>query len=162
MVPRESARSNYMNPKYIREIQTNKVLRKRLAKFIALHCFRNTDVLEDLHSGEVPTSESGDYSDVKVITPDREIPWGDLSRFDDREMKALMIAVVNRCDQVLAMLFSTPVGDKLIRELGRRDLVPYWSEPVWTRGIDHQPQIARDVPMKRLGAKRKLKRRETD
>jgi len=39
-----------MNPKHIREIQTNEVLRKRLAKYITLHCFRNTDVLEDLHS----------------------------------------------------------------------------------------------------------------
>jgi hypothetical protein len=59
----------YMNSKHIKEVQTNEVLRKRLAKFIALHCFRNTHVLEDLHSGEVPISESGDYSDVKVITP---------------------------------------------------------------------------------------------
>jgi len=137
-------------------------LRKRLAKFIALHCFRNTDVLEDLHSGEAPISESGDYSDVKVITPDREIPWSDLSRFGDREMKALMIDVVNRCDQVLAMLFSAPVGDRLIGELGRRDLVPDRSDPERTRGTDHEPQIARDLPMKRLAGKRKLKRRETD
>jgi hypothetical protein len=151
-----------MNSKHIREIQTNKILRKRLAKFIALHCFRNTDVLEDLHSGEVPISESGDYSDVKVITSDREILWGDLSRFDDREMKALMIAVVNRCDQVLAMLFSTPVGDKLIEELGRRDLVPYWSEPEWAGGTEHKLQDARDLPMKRLAGKRKLKRTKTD
>ena len=111
-----------MNPKHIREIQTNEVLRKRVAKYIALHCFRNTDVLEDLHSGEVPVSESGDYSDVKVITPDREIPWSDLSRFDNSEMKAMMIDVVNHCDQFLAILFSTPGGDKLIEELGRRDL----------------------------------------
>ena len=114
-----------MNPKHIRELQTNEVLRKRLAKYITLHCFRNTDVLEDLHSGEVPISESGDYSDVKVITPDREIPWSDLSRFDNSEMKAMMIDVVNHCDQVLAILFFTPLGDKLIEELGRRDLVPY-------------------------------------
>jgi hypothetical protein len=114
-------------------------------------------VLEDLHSGEVPISESSDYSDVKVITPDQEIPWSDLSRFDDREMKALMIDVVNRCDQVLAIVFSTPVGDKLIEELGRRDLVSYWNDPEWTRGTDHERHIARDRPMKR-----KLKRRETD
>ena len=55
----------YMNPKHIREIQTNEVLRKRLAKYITFHCFRNTDVLEDLHSDAVPISESGDYSDVR-------------------------------------------------------------------------------------------------
>jgi hypothetical protein len=58
-----------MNSKHIREIRTNEVVRKRLAKFIALHCFRNTDVLEELHSGVAPTSKSGDYSDVRVLTP---------------------------------------------------------------------------------------------
>jgi len=149
-----------MNQKHIREIQTNTLLRKRLAKFIALHCFRNTEVLEDLHSGEVPTSESGDYSDVKVITPHGEIPWRDLSRFDNSEMKAMMIDVVNHCDQVLAILFSTPVGDKLLEELGRRDLVSDWHDPEWTWQTDHEPQIARDSPMKDLASKRKLKRRE--
>ena len=151
-----------MNPKHIREIQTNEILRKRLAKYIALHCFRNTDVLEDLHSGEVPTSESGDYSDVKVITPYGEIPWSDLSRFDNSEMKAMMIDVVNHCDQVLAILFSTPVGDKLIEELGRRDLVPHWHDPEWTWQPDHEPQIARNSPKKDLAAKRKLKGRKTN
>jgi hypothetical protein len=150
-----------MNSKHIREVQTNEVLRKRLAKFIALHCFRNTDVLEDLNSGEVPISKSGDYSDVRVITPNGEIPRSDLSRFDNREMKAIMIDVVNRCDQVLAILFSTPVGDKVIEELGRRDLVSYWNDPVGTRGTDQEPQVASDVPMKAIGAKRKLKRRKT-
>jgi hypothetical protein len=77
-------------------------------------------------------------------------------------MKALMIEVVNRCDQVLAMLFSTPVGDKLIEELGRRDLVPHWSDPGWTQGTDHEPQIVRDLPMKRPAGKRKLKKTKTD
>jgi hypothetical protein len=77
-------------------------------------------------------------------------------------MKAMMIDVVNRCDQVLAILFSTPVGDKLIEELARRDLVSNWNDPQWTRGTAHERQIARDLPMKRIGAKRKLKRRETD
>lgn len=119
-----------MNPKHIREIQTNEVLRKRLAKFLALHRFRNTD-LENLHSGTVPISESGDYSDVKVITAVGEIPWTKLSRFDNKEMKALMKDVVNHCDLHLAILFSTPVGDELIEELGKRDLVPEWDDPDW-------------------------------
>jgi hypothetical protein len=137
-----------MNPKHIREIQKNEVLRKRLAKFIVLHCFRNTDVLEDLHSSAVPISESGDYSDVKVITPDGEIPWSDLSRFNNIEMKAMMIDVVNHCDRVLAILFSTPVGDKLIEELGTRDLVPNWNDPERTWGTDREPHIARASSMK--------------
>ena len=151
-----------MNPKHLREIQTNEVLRKRLAKFIALYCFRNTDVLEDLHSGEVPISESGDYSDVKVVTPIGEIPWSGLSRFDDGEMKAMMIDVVNHCDQVLAILFSTRAGGELIEELARRDLVPDWNDPEWTWQVDRKPQVARHSPIKRRAAKRKLKRRETD
>ena len=77
-------------------------------------------------------------------------------------MKAMMIEVVNHCDRILAILFSTPVGDKLIEELGRRDLVPYWSDPEWTGGTDHKPQNARDLPMKRPAGKRKLKRTKTD
>jgi len=151
-----------MNAKHIREIQTNEVLRKRLAKYITLHCFRNTDVLEDLHSGEVPISVSGDYSDVKVITPDREIPWGDLSRFDNSEMKAMMIDVANHCDQVLAILFSTPLGNKLIKELGRRDLVPNWNNPEWTWKTDREPKIAGDSSMKGFPATRKLKGKKPD
>ena len=151
-----------MNPKHIREIQTNEVLRKRVAKYIALHCFRNTDVLEDLHSGEVPISESGDYSDVKVITPDREIPWSDLSRFDNSEMKAMMIDLVNHRDQFLAILFSTPLGDKLIEELWRRDLVPNCNDPEWIWETGREAKIAGDSPMKGLPATRKLKRKKPD
>ena len=149
-----------MNPKHIKAIQTDEILRNRLAKFIGLHCFRNTDMFEDLHSGEIPNSKSGDYSDVRVITPDGEIPWNTLSRFDDHEMKAMMIEVVNRCDLVLAILFSTPTGDELIEALGKRDLVSQWSDPDWTRG-DHEPQVARDLRMKRRGATQKPKGRET-
>jgi hypothetical protein len=151
-----------MNPKHVREIRTNEVLRKRLAKDIALHGFRNTAVLENLHSGKIPISEAGDYSDVKVITPDGEIPWSELSRFDNSEMKAMMIDVVNHCDQLLAILFFTPLGDRLIGEPGKRDLVPNWNDPEWTSEPSHEPQVVRDLPMKTLAAKRKLKRRETD
>src|SRR5207302_11370529 len=99
-----------MNPKHTREIQTNEVLRKRLAKYITLHCFRNTDVLENLHSGEVSISEFGDYSDVKVITPDREILWSDVSRFDNSDMKAMMIDVVTHYVTVHVIIFTTTLG----------------------------------------------------
>lgn len=147
-----------MNPKHIREIRTNEVLRKRLAKFLALHCFRNTE-LENLHSGEVPISEAGDYSDVKVVTPVGEIPWTKLSRFDNNEMKALMIDVANHCDRFLAMLFSMPVGDELIEELGRRDLVPEWNDPVWPWESGDEPQLVGDSLRKGLAAERKPKRK---
>jgi hypothetical protein len=35
-------------------------------------------------------------SDVKVVSPDGEIDWNELSRVSDAEMKALMIDVVDR------------------------------------------------------------------
>lgn len=145
-----------MNPKHLREIQTNEVLRKRLAKFLALHCFRNTE-LENLHSGMVPISQSGDYSDVRVITPVGEIAWTKLSRFDNNEMKALMIDVGNHCYRFLTMLFSMPVGDELIEELGRRDLVPDWNDPEWEN--DREPQRIRESLRKALAPQRKPKRK---
>jgi hypothetical protein len=60
-------------------------------------------MLEDFHSGKVPSSPIGDYSDVKVVTPSREIEWDELSRLSDAEMKRLMIDVVDHC--------STRTGD---------------------------------------------------
>jgi len=68
---------------------------RHLAKALAVTCVRNT-FLETLHAGKVPESRLGDYSDVKVITPAREIPWNELSRISDEEMKTLMKEVVNK------------------------------------------------------------------
>src|SRR5262245_37591252 len=62
----------------------NELVRKRLAKLMALRCFRNTK-LEDLHAGIYPSSEVGDYSDVKVVTPFGEIAWSKVSRLSDEE-----------------------------------------------------------------------------
>jgi hypothetical protein len=78
----------------LNEIQHNEALRKRLAKLMANDCFQNTK-LEDFHSGKYPSSKTGDYSDVKVVSPFGEIPWKELSRLSDEEMKTLMIDVVN-------------------------------------------------------------------
>jgi hypothetical protein len=65
-----------------------------LAKAITALCVRNT-ILEDLHAGTTPSSKTGDYSDVKVVTPYGEIPWSKLSRISDAEMKRLMKEIVN-------------------------------------------------------------------
>jgi hypothetical protein len=62
---------------------------KLLARYIALHGVRNTN-LEDLHSGTFPSSKTGDYSDVKVISPYGEIAWNEVSRISDKEMRILM------------------------------------------------------------------------
>ncbi len=74
---------------------TDPGLQQRLAKYIVQQCFRNSE-LENLHAGLAPSSKTGDYSDVVVKTPFGEIPWRELSRFDDAEMKVLMLDVVNR------------------------------------------------------------------
>jgi hypothetical protein len=67
---------------------------------MALRCFRNTK-LEDLHAGTSPSSQSGDYTDVKVASPFGEIPWHNLGRLSGDEMRVLMIDVVNRCIRTL-------------------------------------------------------------
>ncbi len=68
---------------------------ERLAKLITLNCARNT-FIEDLHSGTFPGTKTGDYSDVKVVTPYGEIPWNELSRISDGEMKKLNQEIVNK------------------------------------------------------------------
>ncbi len=67
----------------------------RIAKSLVEVCVRNSR-LEDFHAGITPGSETGDFGDVKVVTPYGEIPWARLSRISDAEMKALMIEIVNR------------------------------------------------------------------
>src|SRR5262249_52592487 len=73
---------------------SEKSLAAALAKAIVALCVRNT-FLEDLHAGTTPSSKTGDYSDVKVVTPYGEIPWNKLSRISDEEMKCFMKEVVN-------------------------------------------------------------------
>jgi hypothetical protein len=46
--------------------------------------------------GGFPVSRTGDFSDVTVRTPDGDIPWTELSRTSDVEMKTFMIEVVDR------------------------------------------------------------------
>ena len=112
----------------IKAFITDPGLQQRLAKHIVLKCFRNS-VLEDFHAGKVPDSKSGDYSDVVVRTPFGEIPWNDLSRFDNAEMKALMIDVVNKTYHLIQELFDEERGGKLLLKLATRDPAPEWDEP---------------------------------
>jgi len=57
--------------------------------------FRNGPI-EDIHAGKGPLSKTGDFSDVKVVTPYGEIPWNELSRITEEEMKVLNKFMVNR------------------------------------------------------------------
>jgi hypothetical protein len=79
---------------------TDKAFFAALAKAITAICVRN-GFLENLHSGITPSSKTGDYSDVKVVTPYGEIPWSEVSRVSDEEMKRLMKEIV---DQIYAFL----------------------------------------------------------
>jgi hypothetical protein len=67
---------------------------EKVAKSLVEVCVRNA--LEDLHAGVFPSSQRGDYSDVKVVTPYGEIPWARTSRISDEEMRLLMIKIVNK------------------------------------------------------------------
>jgi hypothetical protein len=111
-----------------REISTNPEVLKRLAKYLAQQCFRNT-MLEDLHAGITPNSQTGDYTDVVVRSPYGEIPWPNLSRLSDEEMKALMIDVVNKTYRALIALFDDRLGGELIKILAHQDFLPRWNEP---------------------------------
>jgi hypothetical protein len=68
----------------------------QLAKAMTMMCVRNT-LLEDLHAGLGPVTRTGDYSDVEVLDADgNRIPWSEVSRIDDDEMRDLMRQIVNR------------------------------------------------------------------
>src|SRR3954464_1074420 len=89
----------------IRGLLTEPVLQQRLAKLIVLECFRNSG-LEDLHAGISPDSAAGDYSDILVNSPYGAIPWPQVSRLNDEEMKQLMIDVVDRTYRLVHRLFD--------------------------------------------------------
>src|SRR5271163_2427944 len=97
-----------------------------LAKAIAVLCVRNT-FLEDLHAGTSAISRTGDYSDVKVVTPDREIPWNEVSRISDDEMKKLMKQIVNKLYTVLMSLENEEAMHIVFR--GERDYAGHWDDP---------------------------------
>ena len=72
-----------------------------LAKLLAVMGVRNNTELENLHSGMSPSSETGDYSDITVVSPSREIAWNRLSRIDDEEMRSLMLSIERTLEAAL-------------------------------------------------------------
>jgi hypothetical protein len=103
-----------------------------LAKSIAALCVRNT-FLEDLHSGTTPASKTGDYSDVKVVTPYGEIPWQKLSRISDEEMKRLMKEIVDKVYTFLCRQEEAAFIEAFM-QLGRR-YAAHWDEPELTENF---------------------------
>ena len=67
-------------------------------------CVRQS-MLEDLHRGVWPITKTGDYSDVVVVDAEgRRLPWPEISRFDEDEMRDLMRQVVNKIYTFLAKM----------------------------------------------------------
>ena len=81
------------------------------AKLLAFYGVRNSS-LEDLHAGIFPSSKTGDYKDVKVVSPYGEIPWNRVSRISDEEMKPLMEDIVNRLYTFLFHLLTSGEPDR--------------------------------------------------
>ena len=98
----------------------------RLAKALAVLCVRNT-FLEDLHAGVPVVSKAGDFSDVKVVTPEREIPWNEVSRISQQEMKTLMTQVVNKLYTVLMSLEDEEAMGLVFRR--GQDYTQHWDDP---------------------------------
>ena len=74
---------------------------KKMTQLLAVMGVRNNTELEDLHAGISPSSKTGDYTDVKVVTPYGEIKWNELSRISDKEMRSLMLSVERAIEAVL-------------------------------------------------------------
>lgn len=65
-------------------------------RILALMCVRQSR-LETLHEGLFPITRTGDYSDVVVVDADgRRIPWPEVSRINEDEMRDLMREIVNK------------------------------------------------------------------
>ena len=67
-----------------------------LAKAVTAACFRNT-YIEEIHSGILPISVKGDFSDVFITDSlGNNIPWNKAARITDEEMRILMKEIVNK------------------------------------------------------------------
>jgi hypothetical protein len=64
---------------------------------------------------------------TRVVTPDREIPWNELSRISDDEMKKLMKQIVNKLYTVL-MSLENDEAMRLVFSRGR-DYASHWDDP---------------------------------
>ncbi len=111
---------------------SEKKSQSEFAKMMAAACVRR-GYLEKLHEGIPPVTRSGDYSDVKVIDAEgREIPWNQVSRINQDEMKTLMTGVVNRIHTFLARTLFSATEDKAFQQALDRAAAPWtkaWDEP---------------------------------
>jgi len=117
-----------------------KKLQSDFSKILTAACVRRGG-LEKLHSGITPVTRTGDYSDVKVIDGEgHEIPWNQVSRINQQEMKALMIGVANRIHTFLTRTLFSATQDKAFEQAVNQAATP------WTRAWD-EPQFLPDFLM---------------
>lgn len=109
---------------------------KLMALVLGSACYRNS-LLEGLHRGPFPESDTGDNSDIRVVGPHGEVPWNQVSRFDDREMKDLMKKVVDRLYTCLRVALIEDLdaekSDWLISRHSK--MAANWDEPKIDEGI---------------------------
>ena len=91
--------------------EAKKLELRRLSQLLAVMGVRNSE-LEDLHAGMIPSSKTGDYSDVKVVTPYGEIAWSDLSRISEKEMRSLMLSVERKLEAALLTYESLDANER--------------------------------------------------
>ena len=107
-------------------------LQSEFSKIMTAACVRR-GYLEKLHAGITPITRTGDYSDVKVIDAEgREIPWNQVSRIDQTEMKTLITGVVNRIHTFLTRTIFSPTQDQAFEQALERAAAPWtktWDEP---------------------------------
>lgn len=123
---------------------------KMLARVIA-QAVRNSE-LENLHAGMSPSSKTGDYSDVKVVSPYGEIAWNNLSRFDDEEMRVLMLDIEENILGTLMFLHEKKIiktcdyeKEVIIHSWDNKKLKgPYW--PTVKQTLFGKHGISWDIP----------------
>ena len=116
-----------------------------IAKIMTMMCVRNTK-LETIHAGVVPISKTGDFSDVMVVDADgREIPWTEVSHFDDDTMRDLMRQIVNRL-YTFQLKTDDPHFQKLIDRWA--SVAEKWDDPeldeFFLRTIERYQEIEND------------------
>jgi hypothetical protein len=105
-----------MSPDILAELLNNDLLRKRLAKWMARLCFRENTKLESFHD-----------------------------RIDDREMKELMIGVVNNCYLFLSILSNAEASASLIELMKLEDPLPQWKDPKLPYKLLRSAEQLRDI-----------------
>ncbi len=101
---------------------------QHLANAITVLRVHNNPTLETIHKGKSPISETGDFSDVFVIDgKGNKIPWNEISRITQYEMKSFMKNVSNHIYDFLCNIGDEKFLDKFM-EFGMRQTMN-WDLP---------------------------------